>query len=33
MTDISSMLKEVYQANSVAIVPGGGTFAMEAVAR
>ena len=27
------MLKEVYQANSVAIVPGGGTFAMEAVAR
>ncbi|GFE65965.1 aminotransferase class V-fold PLP-dependent enzyme [Litoreibacter roseus] len=33
MTDISSMLKEVYVADSVALVPGGGTFAMEAVAR
>lgn len=33
MTDISSMLKEVYAADSVALVPGGGTFAMEAVAR
>ncbi len=33
MTDISAMLKEVYGAESVALVPGGGTFAMEAVAR
>lgn len=33
MTDISSMLKGVYNANAVAIVPGGGTYAMEAVAR
>jgi len=33
MRDISSMLREVYNADAVAIVPGGGTFAMEAVAR
>ncbi|MEL6681727.1 MAG: aminotransferase class V-fold PLP-dependent enzyme [Pseudomonadota bacterium] len=33
VTDITSMLKEVYCADEVAIVPGGGTFAMEAVAR
>ena len=33
MTDLSSMLKEVYNADKVAIVPGGGTYAMEAVAR
>ncbi len=33
MTDISSMLKQTYHAHSVAIVPGSGTFAMEAVAR
>ncbi len=33
MNDISTMLKEVYNAQGVAIVPGGGTFAMEAVAR
>jgi len=33
MTDISAMLKEVYNADKVALVPGGGTFAMEAVAR
>lgn len=33
MTDISSMLKEVYNADSVALIPGGGTFGMEAVAR
>lgn len=33
MTDISAMLKEVYQADAVALVPGGGTFGMEAVAR
>ncbi len=33
MNDISGLLKEVYNAHHVAIVPGGGTFAMEAVAR
>ncbi len=33
MRDISSMLKEVYKADGVAIVPGGGTYGMEAVAR
>ena len=33
MTDISSTLKEVYRARSVALVPGGGTCGMEAVAR
>ena len=33
MTDISAMLKEVYNADHVAVVPGGGTYAMEAVAR
>jgi aspartate aminotransferase-like enzyme len=33
MHDISAMLKEVYNATEVAIVPGGGTFGMEAVAR
>ncbi len=33
MTDISSMLKEVYNADAVALVPGGGTYGMEAVAR
>ncbi|WBL31699.1 aminotransferase class V-fold PLP-dependent enzyme [Sinirhodobacter sp. HNIBRBA609] len=33
MRDISSMLREVYGAEAVALVPGGGTFAMEAVAR
>ncbi len=33
MNDISVTLKEVYQADSVAVVPGSGTFAMEAVAR
>jgi len=33
MTDISAMLKEVYKADAVALVPGGGTFGMEAVAR
>ncbi len=33
MNDISSMLKDVYNAQGVAIVPGGGTYAMEAVAR
>ncbi len=33
MRDISSLLKEVYGAHSVALVPGGGSYAMEAVAR
>ncbi|MEL7100642.1 MAG: aminotransferase class V-fold PLP-dependent enzyme [Pseudomonadota bacterium] len=33
MTDISGMLKEVYAADAVALIPGGGTFGMEAVAR
>jgi len=33
MTDISDMLKQVYCADAIAIVPGGGTFGMEAVAR
>ncbi|MGI9621194.1 MAG: aminotransferase class V-fold PLP-dependent enzyme [Acidimicrobiales bacterium] len=33
MTDISATLKEVYNADSVAVVPGSGTFGMEAVAR
>jgi aspartate aminotransferase-like enzyme len=33
MTDISGMLKDVYKADAVALVPGGGTYAMEAVAR
>lgn len=33
MNDISSTLKQVYNAKSVIVVPGGGTFAMEAVAR
>ncbi|ARF87307.1 aminotransferase [Burkholderia cenocepacia] len=33
MRDISATLKNVYNAKSVAIVPGSGTFGMEAVAR
>ena len=33
MTDISGMLKTVYSAHSVALVPGSGTFGMESVAR
>jgi len=33
MRDISDMLREVYGAQGVALVPGGGTYAMEAVAR
>lgn len=33
MRDTSSMLREVYNADAVALVPGGGTYAMEAVAR
>src|SRR5262245_59720066 len=33
MRDISATLKKVYGARSVAIVPGGGTYGMESVAR
>ncbi len=33
MNDISTTLKKVYNAKAVIVVPGGGTFAMEAVAR
>ncbi|MEM6896395.1 MAG: aminotransferase class V-fold PLP-dependent enzyme [Pseudomonadota bacterium] len=33
MRDLSAGLKEVYGADGVALVPGGGTYAMEAVAR
>jgi aspartate aminotransferase-like enzyme len=33
MTDISGMLKEVYHAHSAVLVPGSGTYGMEAVAR
>ncbi len=33
MREISGLLKEVYNGSAVALVPGGGTYAMEAVAR
>lgn len=33
MRDISALLKECYNGSAVALVPGGGTFAMESVAR
>ena len=33
MKDISRVLKKVYAASAAIVVPGGGTFAMEAVAR
>ncbi len=33
MRDISSTLKDVYSADGVVVVPGGGTYGMEAVAR
>lgn len=33
MNDISTMLRDVYNADAAIVVPGGGTFAMEAVAR
>ena len=33
MRDISAALKSVYKAHSVTVIPGGGTFAMEAVVR
>lgn len=33
MRDISDMLRQVYNADGVAVIPGGGTYGMEAVAR
>ena len=33
MKDISAVMKECYNGTAVALVPGGGTYAMEAVAR
>ena len=33
MTDISGILKDVYNANSAVLVPGSGTYGMESVAR
>ena len=33
MREVSGLLKEVYQGTATALVPGGGTYAMEAVAR
>lgn len=33
MNDISNTLKDVYSADGVVVVPGGGTYGMEAVAR
>lgn len=33
MQDVNRVLREAYDAHSVAIVPGGGSYAMEAVAR
>jgi aspartate aminotransferase-like enzyme len=33
MNDISSTLKKVYKAQAVVVVPGGGTYGMESVAR
>lgn len=33
MRDVSGLLKEVYHADGVALIPGGGTYGMESVAR
>jgi len=33
MRDISGMLRDIYKADGVAVIPGGGTYGMEAVAR
>ena len=33
MNEVSATLKKVYNAQAVALIPGGGTYAMEAVAR
>ena len=31
MRDVSAMLREVYNGSAVALVPGGGTYAMEEI--
>ncbi len=33
MRDLSGLLRDVYKADGLALIPGGGTYAMEAVAR
>src|SRR5512144_1956475 len=33
MNDVSTTLKSVYRARTAVVVPGGGTYAMESVAR
>ncbi|MBS3978546.1 MAG: alanine--glyoxylate aminotransferase family protein [Rhodobacteraceae bacterium] len=33
MRDVSGLLREVYRGSAVALIPGGGSYAMEAVAR
>ncbi|WP_434223234.1 aminotransferase class V-fold PLP-dependent enzyme [Sinimarinibacterium thermocellulolyticum] len=33
MRDISALMRSVYQADAVAVVPGGGSYGMEAIAR
>lgn len=33
MRDVTGLLKEVYKGSATALIPGGGTYAMEAVAR
>ena len=33
MRDISAMLKDAYNASAVVVIPGGGTFGMESIAR
>jgi len=33
ITDISAILKDVYKAHSTVVIPGSGTYGMEAVAR
>lgn len=33
MTDLTGMLKEIYHAEAALVMPGGGTFGMEAIAR
>ena len=33
LTEVSGVLKQVYNAHSAVVVPGSGTFGMEAVAR
>ena len=33
MRDSSALLREAYKASAVAVIPGGGTFGMESIAR